>query len=82
MTRTLVMMFIKGIFILVIFWLFAGMVYILWNWLMPEIFGLPIITFWQSCGLLLLTNLLFNFHNLKKIERKMNNDFDNQIIVD
>lgn len=30
----------------------------LWNWLMPSIFGLPILTFWQSVGLLVLCRLL------------------------
>lgn len=30
----------------------------LWNWLMPEIFGLVTITFWQSLGLALLSSLL------------------------
>lgn len=32
---------------------------LLWNWLMPEIFGLCTLTFWQSCGLLVLSGLLF-----------------------
>lgn len=31
----------------------------LWNWLMPEIFGLMEIGIWQSLGLLLLSSLLF-----------------------
>ncbi len=30
----------------------------LWNWLMPELFGLPTIDYWQSVGLLLLSHLL------------------------
>lgn len=34
-------------------------VMLLWNWLMPMIFGLIQITFWQSFGILLLSNLLF-----------------------
>ncbi len=33
--------------------------YVLWNWLMPEIFALKTLTFWQSFGLLLLSNILF-----------------------
>ena len=32
---------------------------LLWNWLMPEIFGLPYIGFWQACGLQLVATLLF-----------------------
>jgi hypothetical protein len=31
----------------------------LWNWLMPDIFGLRQITYWQAFGLLLLARLLF-----------------------
>ena len=31
----------------------------LWNYLMPAIFGLHVITFWQAVGLLLLGRLLF-----------------------
>lgn len=31
----------------------------LWNWLMPSIFGLPTIGFWQAVGLNLLTTILF-----------------------
>lgn len=30
----------------------------LWNWLMPAIFNLPAITFWQTIGLLVLSRLL------------------------
>ncbi|MBN1482535.1 hypothetical protein EH223_10860 [candidate division KSB1 bacterium] len=31
----------------------------LWNWLMPVIFGLPTITFWQAWGLVVLAHILF-----------------------
>jgi uncharacterized membrane protein YgcG len=31
----------------------------LWNWLLPEIFGLRTITFWQALGLLALCRILF-----------------------
>ncbi len=34
----------------------------LWNWLMPTLFGLPLITFWQAVGLLILCHLLFKGH--------------------
>lgn len=30
----------------------------LWNWLMPAVFGLPALTFWQAVGLLVLCRLL------------------------
>ena len=32
---------------------------LLWNWLMPEVFGLKKITLWQALGLLMLTGFLF-----------------------
>ena len=31
----------------------------LWNWLMPGLFGLRVITFWQALGLLVLFKILF-----------------------
>lgn len=31
----------------------------LWNWLMPSIFGVRAITFWQAIGLVLLGKILF-----------------------
>jgi hypothetical protein len=38
---------------------YGFLVMLLWNWLMPAIFGLPAIDFWQSWGLVLLAHLLF-----------------------
>lgn len=31
----------------------------LWNWLMPPVFGLHVIGFWQALGLLVLGKILF-----------------------
>ncbi len=31
----------------------------LWNWLMPDIFGLPRVGYWQAWGLLILSSILF-----------------------
>jgi hypothetical protein len=31
----------------------------LWNWLVPPLFGLPLITFWQALALLILCRILF-----------------------
>ena len=39
--------------------LFGEVVRRLWNWLLPPLFGLPAITFWQALGLLLLSRILF-----------------------
>ena len=38
---------------------FGFLVLKLWNWLMPEIFGLPHISFFQAIGLLALSKILF-----------------------
>jgi hypothetical protein len=38
---------------------FGWLVEILWNWVMPPLFGLKAITFWQAFGVLLLAKLLF-----------------------
>ncbi|MFP4548993.1 MAG: hypothetical protein ACLFQM_12740 [Fidelibacterota bacterium] len=40
--------------------LFFGFIVMwLWNWLMPVIFGLPTITYWQAWGLVILFHILF-----------------------
>ncbi|HEV2479858.1 MAG TPA: hypothetical protein VGS79_09335 [Puia sp.] len=38
---------------------FSAIVLLLWNTLMPEIFHLPVIGFWQAVGLLILAKILF-----------------------
>jgi hypothetical protein len=39
--------------------LIGGPLWLLWNWLIPVIFGLPYITFWQAVGMNLLCSILF-----------------------
>ncbi len=39
--------------------LFGLLVELLWNWLMPEIFGLPTINYWQAFGLIILAKIFF-----------------------
>lgn len=49
-----------GIAGLVVFTFICGeIVRRLWNWLLPALFGLPAITFWQAIGLLVLARILF-----------------------
>lgn len=38
---------------------------LLWNWLMPVIFGLPTIGFWQAFGLCILTRILIPTSTVK-----------------
>lgn len=32
---------------------------LLWNWLMPDVFGLPILSYWKAVGILVMAKLLF-----------------------
>ena len=41
--------------------LFGNVIMWLWNWLMPKLFGLPVIGFWEGLGLFLLAKILFGF---------------------
>jgi len=51
---------IIGIMAIVVF---GFVITALWNWLMPLLFGLRTITFWQALGLFILGKLLFGgFH--------------------
>ena len=49
-----------SIFAIILFGL-GFIVMLLWNWLMPVIFGLTTITIWQSFGLILLSSFLLRF---------------------
>ena len=55
--------FVRGLrfllFALVAVTVFSAVVMGLWNWLMPTLFGLRAITFWQALGILLFSRLLF-----------------------
>lgn len=46
--------------------LFGSVIMLLWNWLMPEIFGLTTINFWQALGLFILSRILFSGMGGKK----------------
>ena len=45
-------------------WIGGEVVRLLWNWLLPPLFGWRIITFWQALGLLALCRILFGGHGL------------------
>jgi O-antigen/teichoic acid export membrane protein len=46
---------------LIITALFGLAVMYLWNWLIPDLFGGQLISFWQAIGLLALAKLLIGF---------------------
>lgn len=53
-------MFLKcAVAIALAFFFFAGVTYLLWNWLVPALFSGPVISYWQALGLLVLTKILF-----------------------
>jgi len=62
MSRRWKMVFIAPLAILAML-LFAyiggELVMLLWNWLLPPLFGWRLITFWQALGLLALCRILF-----------------------
>lgn len=49
--------------------LFGFVIMWLWNWLMPEIFGLTTLTYWQAVGIFILFKIIFGgFGNGKSHE--------------
>ena len=52
------------LFAVIAFVVFGFVVMALWNWLMPALFGLRHIGFWQAVGLVILSKILFgSFHS-------------------
>ena len=43
----------------IVVFVFGGIVMLLWNWLLPRLFGFPEITLLQGFGLLVLCRMLF-----------------------
>lgn len=39
---------------------------LLWNWLLPDLFNIPEISFWQALGMFLLTGILFRTSSSSK----------------
>jgi len=40
--------------------LFGLFIKLLWNWLMPVLFSLPTVTYWQGVGIFILGRFLFS----------------------
>jgi hypothetical protein len=67
MRRKLVFMIPMGIAAIALFAFIGGeVVKLLWNWLMPALFGLPVLSFWQALGLLALSRILVGGHGLSR----------------
>lgn len=46
---------------------------LLWNWLMPNIFGLPLLDYWQGVGILVMAKILFGNFESKGPKRQGKN---------
>jgi hypothetical protein len=51
--------------IVIFTWIGGELVMLLWNWLLPTLFGWRQITFWQALGLLALCRILFGGFGLR-----------------
>lgn len=59
--------FIKALFwVVVLILIFPFVFMLLWNWLMPLIFGLTELTFWQAWGVMIMCELMFGSTNVIK----------------
>ena len=52
-------------------------VMLLWNWLMPNLFGLPLISLFEAVGLFLLSKILFG--NFPKKKEKVKQHWKNRM---
>ncbi|SHI56615.1 magnesium transporter [Pseudozobellia thermophila] len=57
--KKIVKVFFVGILIIAFLLAFGYGFMWLWNWLMPDIFGLTVISYWQAVGILVLAKILF-----------------------
>jgi hypothetical protein len=58
--KKMIVMGLGGFFLFVFLAFILGFfIMILWNWLMPTLFALPEISYWQAWGLFILSKLLF-----------------------
>lgn len=71
--------------------IFGLLIMLLWNWLMPELFGLQKIDYWQAVGVFVLSKLLFGVNgqgsqkhkeirdevnDSKEVDRKLVSEFN------
>ena len=67
------MVIFGGIFITGLAILFGFIIMWLWNWLMPMLFGLPTLGFWEAAGVFILSKILLggcNFGGDNKSSKK------------
>ena len=70
------MIIFGGIFIAGLAVLFGFVIMWLWNWLMPMVFDLPPITYWQGIGLFLLAKIFFGGCGGSSRHKKHSSDWE------
>lgn len=61
--------------ILCLFLIITLLLWSLWNWLIPDIFGLKRLSFAEAGGLLLLSKILFGGFNKEHFKKKMSSGY-------
>lgn len=71
--RYIVPTILFGIVAIALFTFLGGtIVKLLWNWLLPPLFGFKMLTFWQALGVLALSRILFGgWHGGGRSRRNM-----------
>lgn len=65
-----------AMFVAIVCVILGAPVWILWNLLIPSLFGLPAIGFWEAVGLNILCSLLFKSTTSPAIPTKKNDTTD------
>jgi len=73
--RIIGMVFVGLIFAVLFALVFGFLVKWLWNFLMPELFGIKQITYWQAFGMVILAKLLFGTFGSHGHDRKHHRPF-------
>ena len=59
-SKRIVTLAVRALTTFIVFIVVGGVVVLqLWNWLLPPLFGVPAVTFWQALGILALCRILF-----------------------
>ena len=59
-TTRIVTLAVRALTTFIVFIAVGGVVVLqLWNWLLPPLFGVPEVSFWQALGILALSRILF-----------------------
>lgn len=57
------MIILLFVVLIILTFIYSGILMWVWNMIMPALFGLPIISFWQALGIYIISNILFKGTN-------------------